>query len=243
LFTCYAPVRRLSQSCPRDPRDLHVLSTPPAFVLSQDQTLQENSIQLDESNSCLTLSRGQRVRIIEIYRFELGSPGPCRPVSNYEFASHILIPLSIVKQLYSLAPSPFRDSLESYLILTASSRPKTRSINLLSSRPTHRRAPVIRLVSLDVPLWRAAQQTFQAKLPGEPNIIMANRAGRKHSPQKTCVRQDHLRHGRAWPRTRPEPSSADTSRRQRGAWFPRPPARSAPSRNRTENLLIKSQLL
>src|SRR5688572_24083838 len=27
----------------RDPRDLHVLSTPPAFVLSQDQTLQENS--------------------------------------------------------------------------------------------------------------------------------------------------------------------------------------------------------
>ena len=25
-----------------DPRDLHVLSTPPAFVLSQDQTLQES---------------------------------------------------------------------------------------------------------------------------------------------------------------------------------------------------------
>ena len=57
-----------------DPRDLHVLSTPPAFVLSQDQTLQENSIQLDESNSCLTLSRGQRVRIIEYVQvFELGS--------------------------------------------------------------------------------------------------------------------------------------------------------------------------
>src|SRR3954462_13460840 len=31
--------------CPLlSPRDLHVLSTPPAFVLSQDQTLQENSI-------------------------------------------------------------------------------------------------------------------------------------------------------------------------------------------------------
>jgi hypothetical protein len=28
----------------RDPRDLHVLSTPPAFVLSQDQTLQEIDI-------------------------------------------------------------------------------------------------------------------------------------------------------------------------------------------------------
>jgi hypothetical protein len=30
----------------RDPRDLHVLSTPPAFVLSQDQTLQEIDIAL-----------------------------------------------------------------------------------------------------------------------------------------------------------------------------------------------------
>ena len=28
------------------PRDLHVLSTPPAFVLSQDQTLQEIDIAL-----------------------------------------------------------------------------------------------------------------------------------------------------------------------------------------------------
>ncbi len=40
-LTCYAPVRRLLHCC--SPRDLHVLSTPPAFVLSQDQTLQENS--------------------------------------------------------------------------------------------------------------------------------------------------------------------------------------------------------
>ena len=40
------------------PRDLHVLSTPPAFVLSQDQTLQEILIiSSSESNSCLTLSR------------------------------------------------------------------------------------------------------------------------------------------------------------------------------------------
>ena len=40
------------------PRDLHVLSTPPAFVLSQDQTLQEILIfDSSESNSCLTLSR------------------------------------------------------------------------------------------------------------------------------------------------------------------------------------------
>ena len=41
LPTCYSPVRR----CTSHPKvtfshDLHVLSTPPAFVLSQDQTLQ-----------------------------------------------------------------------------------------------------------------------------------------------------------------------------------------------------------
>ena len=39
--TCYSPVRH---SCTPEralPFDLHVLSTPPAFVLSQDQTLQQ----------------------------------------------------------------------------------------------------------------------------------------------------------------------------------------------------------
>ena len=42
LLTCYSPVRhssRTSKLIP-SPFDLHVLSTPPAFVLSQDQTLQ-----------------------------------------------------------------------------------------------------------------------------------------------------------------------------------------------------------
>ncbi len=37
LPTCYSPVRHYPL---RGPFDLHVLSTPPAFVLSQDQTLQ-----------------------------------------------------------------------------------------------------------------------------------------------------------------------------------------------------------
>ncbi len=38
--TCYSPVRHSSHSEEHFPFDLHVLSTPPAFVLSQDQTLQ-----------------------------------------------------------------------------------------------------------------------------------------------------------------------------------------------------------
>ena len=41
LLTCYSPVRRSTKG-PKTSfsRDLHVLGTPPAFVLSQDQTLQ-----------------------------------------------------------------------------------------------------------------------------------------------------------------------------------------------------------
>ncbi len=39
LLTCYSPVRRSCTPKRALPLDLHVLSTPPAFVLSQDQTL------------------------------------------------------------------------------------------------------------------------------------------------------------------------------------------------------------
>src|SRR6185369_3163621 len=42
LSTRYSPVRHFHQSKLWITFDLHVLSTPPAFVLSQDQTLQFN---------------------------------------------------------------------------------------------------------------------------------------------------------------------------------------------------------
>jgi hypothetical protein len=41
LPTCYSPVRRFPQAEAWFSLDLHVLSAPPAFVLSQDQTLRE----------------------------------------------------------------------------------------------------------------------------------------------------------------------------------------------------------
>ena len=41
LLTCYSPVRHSPPAETDDPFDLHVLSTPPAFVLSQDQTLHQ----------------------------------------------------------------------------------------------------------------------------------------------------------------------------------------------------------
>ncbi len=37
--TCYSPVCHSRLNCSRLPCDLHVLGTPPAFILSQDQTL------------------------------------------------------------------------------------------------------------------------------------------------------------------------------------------------------------
>lgn len=45
LLTCYSPVRHSHQQCKHHwiPFDLHVLSTPPAFVLSQDQTLRKKT--------------------------------------------------------------------------------------------------------------------------------------------------------------------------------------------------------
>src|SRR4051812_18583841 len=46
------------------PLDLHVLSTPPAFVLSQDQTLQQKPVekQSQQQKSCQRNPKPQRVR-------------------------------------------------------------------------------------------------------------------------------------------------------------------------------------
>src|SRR5690606_40996085 len=48
-LTCYSPVRRSSTPEGAFPHDLHVLSTPPAFVLSQDQT-DRKSTRLNSSH-------------------------------------------------------------------------------------------------------------------------------------------------------------------------------------------------
>ena len=59
--TCYSPVRHSSHSEERFPFDLHVLSTPPAFVLSQDQTLQtKTSGEKPDKTNHHTPTRGIR---------------------------------------------------------------------------------------------------------------------------------------------------------------------------------------
>src|SRR5918999_5915033 len=52
LPTCYSPVRRFPQEglpLPVSSLDLHVLGTPPAFVLSQDQTLRRDVSKLQRT--------------------------------------------------------------------------------------------------------------------------------------------------------------------------------------------------
>ena len=53
LPTCYSPVRRSPVAEATFAHDLHVLSTPPAFILSQDQTLQFRSLSLEPKSKRL----------------------------------------------------------------------------------------------------------------------------------------------------------------------------------------------
>src|SRR5205814_8862517 len=61
LLTCYSPVRHCtftSVATGWAPFDLHVLSTPPAFVLSQDQTLHRDRARANPVRSARELVLG-----------------------------------------------------------------------------------------------------------------------------------------------------------------------------------------
>ena len=66
LLTCYSPVRHgvqlVDKSSSLLPFDLHVLCTPPAFILSQDQTL----------NFCLIFFLIQTFRLVFVFLFIFG---------------------------------------------------------------------------------------------------------------------------------------------------------------------------
>ncbi len=61
LPTCYSPVRHSPTPESMDPFDLHVLSTPPAFVLSQDQTLQKRIIPADRPDGGRNINHKQNM--------------------------------------------------------------------------------------------------------------------------------------------------------------------------------------
>ena len=76
LSTCYAPVRRSTRIAPFA-LDLHVLGTPPAFVLSQDQTLQLKFEGLNLASSEVRL-RNSRLRCSGHSRSRLTPTLRCR---------------------------------------------------------------------------------------------------------------------------------------------------------------------
>jgi hypothetical protein len=81
LPTRYSPVRRStieSQASSTAPLDLHVLSTPPAFVLSQDQTLRKFFYFVS-----LTLSKRKSISEFPKARLWLSVS------SGHEFVSHV----------------------------------------------------------------------------------------------------------------------------------------------------------
>ena len=53
---------------PRFSLDLHVLSAPPAFVLSQDQTLREENVRPSQSREASALRRARRRAAIKQWR-------------------------------------------------------------------------------------------------------------------------------------------------------------------------------
>ena len=72
LSTCYSPGRRFTRRiAPTFSHDLHVSGTPPAFVLSQDQTLQLNDRRKNRSLFFL----------ISVGRAEVPRPNCCWPVT------------------------------------------------------------------------------------------------------------------------------------------------------------------
>ena len=121
-----------------DPHDLHVLSTPPAFVLSQDQTLQEFDIARS-SNRCHHAVAHDSVSESLNCSGQALPDVPNRRQFN-ELASHIQIPNSIVKKQFVA----LGDSLSLYSINRGSSTPpdKLCQSKLLTNPLPHHRRPL-----------------------------------------------------------------------------------------------------
>ena len=107
------------------PLDLHVLGTPPAFVLSQDQTLPFNPLTLScftlRNLRCLSLILSDKpfpLRVSSLYRFQgsLGSPAtsiiatPHRRAHSFRLTSPLksFLPPAVFRG----SPSGFRASLD-----------------------------------------------------------------------------------------------------------------------------------
>jgi hypothetical protein len=69
--TCYSPVRRSCTPKEALPLDLHVLSTPPAFVLSQDQTLQQKlALSTPQTRTTKTTRPRAHIKLAQHHQFQ-----------------------------------------------------------------------------------------------------------------------------------------------------------------------------
>jgi hypothetical protein len=139
------------------PRDLHVLSTPPAFVLSQDQTLQwivRISSQISLSYAVVSNYLGQRHPNHKNVRFKL-SPTPrtglgstssprtsSYPKFNYQKASFNSL-MSLSATAFNHTRVEMRSQAENHQFFAGNSR-QTHTKNHASHSARNRRTPRIR---------------------------------------------------------------------------------------------------
>ena len=164
---------------------------------------------------------------------------PSAPVdrsSYYEFASHILIPLSIVKQRCSPAPPPQR----------ATANPA-----ISFAPPALQQQPLIIPNRDAIRKWGARHSALFSPLPPphQPPTVPARlapcrlmRPATRSSAKTSWGAAYYTERCRTPQGGRITLPAAPIPQIRRGTWLPRSPDH-APSRNRTENLLIKSQLL
>ena len=116
-LTCYAPVRRLQAET--RPLDLHVLSTPPAFVLSQDQTLQENLHLLVPNTASDTVQDSIRNHF-DMTESEL-SPSALVVARVNESASHTLFSIRLSNNFGAASAAAFHFTFSTSLCQPPSS--------------------------------------------------------------------------------------------------------------------------
>ena len=90
LSTCYSPVRRFTRRvAPTFSHDLHVSGTPPAFVLSQDQTLHVSSFCHPDSTRANASSRMDRPQLNKPKKPDGLGPtfDPRRPIKGMHYYS------------------------------------------------------------------------------------------------------------------------------------------------------------
>src|SRR5699024_5882014 len=108
LPTCYSPVRHSigGSKLPRLAFDLHVLGTPPAFILSQDQTLHNWKAHLELVRYCSSISCVYIVRLnlqhTSCVTFSELTLTYCHSVFNVLFMLLVFLTLSMLHQLQVL---------------------------------------------------------------------------------------------------------------------------------------------